>query len=281
MFHILVFMSDNRKLEHKLKNANYNSLVASINYEYCKRNNYDFLYYRPYLLNKDKTELFNCKNPKTNNLRHAAWSKLLSTTLALHLNYDYVCYIDSDCIFKDFNQTIQEFIKPYSDKDIIFLNDKPYSYTKPCSGFYICKVNNHAKNFLEDWYNVNITRRDKNHPWEQAALYTIYRKYNVGIIDSWMFKEKQDQFLRHIGTADNKIRMPYFLNFIKTKNIDYEQNINNIQVLDFDTYTHNIDVVEFDTYTHNIKIAILIISILCFFILIWIMINIRKKNQTN
>ena len=47
--HILVFMSDNRKLDKNIRSAEYNSLAAAINYEYCKKYNYDFIYYRPYL----------------------------------------------------------------------------------------------------------------------------------------------------------------------------------------------------------------------------------------
>ena len=96
---ICVFMSDNRLLSNDINNANYNSLTASINYEYCKKYNYNFLYYRPYLDNKEIIDLYNCPDPNSSELRHAAWSKLLSTQLALQLDYDYIVYIDSDCIF--------------------------------------------------------------------------------------------------------------------------------------------------------------------------------------
>jgi len=121
----LIFMSDNRNLNDNLNTSEYNSLVSSINYEYSQIHGYDFIYYNPYL-NKDKIEIFNCKNPNNNILRHSAWSKLLSTLLATELHYDYIVYIDSDCIFKDFNQKLEDFINSYDDKDIIFLNNKPY-----------------------------------------------------------------------------------------------------------------------------------------------------------
>ena len=58
MSRILVFMSDNRKLHGSLAGADYNSLVAAINYEYCKKHGYDFIYYRPYLNNKDEIKSF-------------------------------------------------------------------------------------------------------------------------------------------------------------------------------------------------------------------------------
>jgi len=234
-------MSDNRYLENTLIKANYNSLVASINYEYCKIHNYDFIYYKPYLDNKDKVTLLNCKNPTTNILRHASWSKLLSTSLALELNYDYVVYIDSDCIFKDFNQSIEDFIKPYADKDILFLNDKPWTYHMPNAGFYICKVNKYTKQFLQDWYNVNLPENDTIHSFEQKALWKIYVNYNIGIIDSWMFQEKEKQFLRHVCNCEYNHnlkcsnRLPYFSSFIQLKNINYEKNINEIKIIEFDT----------------------------------------------
>ena len=228
-------MSDNRNLEKYINKAEYNSLVASINYEYCKAHNYDFLYYRPYLVNKTDITILNCKNPITSNLRHSAWSKLLSTKLALQLDYDYVVYIDSDCIFKDFNQSLEQFMNPYLDKDILFLNNKPWGDNMPCSGFYICKVNKYTQKFLHDWYNVNIPEKDIDHTWEQDALWKIFENYNVTIIDSWMFQEKEHQFLRHVASHEKNNRLSYFSSFIKSKNIYYEKNINDIVIVEFDT----------------------------------------------
>jgi hypothetical protein len=232
---ILVFMSDNRKLDQSYEKANYNSLCASINYEYCKKHGYGFIYYRPYLMNKDTVSMYNCKNPITNELRHASWSKLLSTSIAFKLDYDYIVYIDSDCIFKNFDQTIEEFIKPYSEKDILFLNNKPWGDNDPCAGFYICKVNEYTKKFIVDWNQVNIPEKDRDHAWEQDTLWKIYKEYNIGIIDSWMFQEKEEQFLRHVSSCENNNRIPYFSSFIKSKNINYEKNINELQVIEFDT----------------------------------------------
>ena len=232
---ILVFMSDNRPLQTSLEKADYSSLVASINYEYSKIHNYDFLYYRPYLKNKEKTELYNCKNPSTKGLRHAAWSKLLSTSLALELDYDYVVYIDTDCIFKDYSQRLEDYIQMHPDKDIIFLNNKPWGDTKPCSGFYICAVNDRMKQFLRDWYAMNIPVRDINHAWEQEALWKMYMDQKVGIVDSWMFKESEGQFLRHITNTEKPRRTSYFSAAREERNIDYEKNIREIQVIEFDT----------------------------------------------
>ena len=228
---ILVFMSDNRfVLGNDYNSLDYNGFVAAINYEYCKKHDYDFVYYRPYLQNKNEIKLLNCRNPTTRALRHASWSKLLSTSLALKSksSYDYVVYIDSDCIFKDFTQTLEDFIMPHTDKDILFLNNRPWNTNKPCAGFYICKVNVFSQHFLRDWYNVNLPEKDTQHAWEQDALWKIYKHYNVGIIDGWMFREKKHQFLRHIGSNEKKNRIPYFTNFIYIHNIPLRRNLEEI-----------------------------------------------------
>ena len=236
----LVFMSDNRKLEESLDTAGYNSLTASINYQYCKKHGYDFIYYIPYLEDKDKGDVLNCKSPTTNNLRHASWSKLLSTKISLELDYDYVVYIDTDCIFKDFNMTLENFIKHYSNNDILFLNNKTttimyWDSLMPCAGFYICKVNDKSKEFIKDWYNFNITENDIEHPWEQNALWKIYTNYNIGVIDKIMFYEEEHQFLRHVASFDSNNRLPYFTYFIESNNINYKKSISEIKVVEFDT----------------------------------------------
>lgn len=233
---ILVFMSDNRVLENSYDAADYNSLVASINYEYCKKHGYDFIYYRPYLNNVNIIELYNCLDPNSGKPRHSAWSKILSTKKALNLNYDYVVYIDSDCIFKNHEKTLESFIEPYLNYDILFLNDKPYSFDRPCSGFYICKVSSHSRKFINAWYNIRIPENNIRHPWEQAALYKIYNYYNIKIIDDWMFKEKPGQLLRHIGSDVKETRIPYFKLFIKNNHIPFSKNIISLDSREFRTH---------------------------------------------
>ena len=128
---ILIIMSDNRGLSNTLNNSNYNSLTASINYSYAKKMGYDFLYIRPGL--NDEYPTNNCFSPK-NELRHSSWSKLLTSIKIIdeYPQYDYVVYIDSDCIFYDNNLSILDYISKSNivngvgvmDSNIIFLNDK-------------------------------------------------------------------------------------------------------------------------------------------------------------
>ena len=228
---ISVLMSDNRPLETE----NYYSLAAAINYEYCKKYNYDFTYYRPYLNDINSVLTNNCMIG--NELRHAAWSKLLSTSKMLETtNSDYIVYIDSDCIFKDFNISLEEFIgMNHNNKNIIFLNNKPWHYNMPCSGFYICRVCSEMKIFLKDWYNVDIPEKNRLHPFEQDGLWKILNIDNISLVDTWMFEEREGQYLRHVASHESYNRIPYFRNFIMINQINFEDNIKNINVVDYNT----------------------------------------------
>jgi hypothetical protein len=235
---ILVFMTDNRKIEGPFETATYNSLTAAINYEYCKQNNYDFIYYRTYLANKNSKDLYNCVDPNTKELRHASWSKLLTTKAVLEMDYDYVVYIDTDCIFKGvhINKTIEDYIEPYKDKDVIFLDSQPWYCNLPCAGFYICKVNTNTKMFINEWYNTNFPENNTGHFWEQSSLWNIYTKYNIAIVDEMMFFEEHGQMLRHINSGTHTThRIPYFQYFIISHEIDFETNLKKIKYIDFDT----------------------------------------------
>lgn len=240
---ILVFMSDNRPLTEDIQLADYNSLVACINYAYCKKHNYDFTYYLPYLNFKNSRSLYNCIDPHRKAVRHAAWSKLLSTKKALDLDYEYVVYIDTDCIFKDFNKRLESIIEAYPQNDTIFFNNKPHPNPEsPCSGFYICKVNDSTKQFIYDWYNLNLQEFNTKHSWEQEALRYIYKKYNLVIVDAWMFVEEDGQFLRHISHIENENRIPYFRNFITNNNIEFNTSL--INIINYNTNNDTLSIVD-------------------------------------
>lgn len=229
-------MSDNRQLGASFEAAEYYTLVAVINKAYCQKFGYDFIYYRPYLNDESNNSVFCCLDPNSGETRHASWAKLLSAKQAINAgDYDYVVYIDSDCIFKDFNASLEKLIEPHAGKDVIFLNNKPWGDHLPCGGFFVCKNNDAARTFLNDWYNYNLPAKNKDHMWEQAALWEIYTKYNLGIVDSWMFLEVPGQMLRHIGSYVHHTRAPYFSAFITSNKIDFASVLPTITVVPFKT----------------------------------------------
>ena len=256
---ILVCMSDNRRLRGDLDAADYNSLAAAINVSYCKAQGYDFRYYRPYLNDRAEEPLYNCMDAK-GRLRHASWSKLLSMQRAVAVavpgGYEYVVYIDSDCIFKDWSHRIEDMIKGHEGYDILVATDAPFHPDKPCAGFFILKVGatalkftaskrpstekagSPALRFMEDWYGVDMPRRNKGRYWEQSALWSFFKTYpGLTVIDNCnFFKEGgPDQCLRHIASFQKGLRIPYFRDFIAAKGISFGAAIKGISVVDFST----------------------------------------------
>jgi len=251
----LVLMSDNRPLADTFHSADYNSLVSAINIEYCKKHNYDFVYLKPFLQQKEKVVINNCIDPHSGAPRHAAWSKILSLHRVLSETmdkntYDYVVYIDSDCIFKDWDGRLEEITSRHTECDVLITNDAPECDTRACTGFIISKPSQYSLDFFKDWYNVNVPERNTKRCWEQDGLLGIIHNYKrVQLIDNFNFlNEQSGQYLRHITTfaycvsPENK-RVPYFRKFIDSRTINYTQNIKDIQVLEFDTiqYMHQMN----------------------------------------
>ena len=259
---ILVCMSDNRRLRGDLDTADYNSLAAAINAAYCKAQGYDFRYYRPYLNDRAEEPLYNCMDAK-GRLRHASWSKLLSMQRAVAVavpgGYEYVVYIDSDCIFKDWSHRIEDMIKP--GYDILVATDAPFHPEMPCAGFFILKVGSPALKFtaskrpstekagspalrfLKDWYGVDMPRRNKGRYWEQSALWSFFKsRPELALIDNCnFFKEGgPDQCLRHIASFQKGLRIPYFRDFLAAKGVDFAAVVRGISTIEFSTVSGSV-----------------------------------------
>lgn len=82
---------------------------------------------------------------------------------------------------------------------------------------------------MKDWYHVQLPERNKIHPWEQDGLWSMYKKYEIGLIDEWMFEEKKEQMLRHICVES---RIPYFKEYIQKHDIPFATDI---KVIPFST----------------------------------------------
>lgn len=244
-------MSDNRKLSNDINVCGYNTLSAIINYNYSVKNNYDFKYLVPTLYNK--IELYNCYSPSAD-IRHAAWSKILSVLKIINTNeYTTIVYIDSDCIFYNQEKTISDYLSESisiyknplkMNKYIYIINDKPWSYTLPCTGFFILKSNSSTLNIFKNWYQNDIYKEyNSQHPFDQYSFQNyILPKYlnDIEIIDDWMFEQKEsDQFLIHIGSHESEKRVPFFKEFITLNKIDVKNSLDQIELktLIYDTNT--------------------------------------------
>jgi hypothetical protein len=152
-------------------------------------------------------------------------------------SYDYIVYIDSDCIFKDSDKRIEEFCSSHIfTHDIVFLNNIPWNDDKPCAGFFICKNSELARSYICDWYTVNLPEKNKIHAYEQDGLWTIYKSWkSCFIMNRWMFREQNGQFLRHICHLENDLRSVYFKQCIDQRKINYIKAICEMSKKDFNT----------------------------------------------
>ena len=245
---ILVFMSDNRPVTTDFSNAEYNSLAAVINYIYCKKHGYEFVYHQSYFKTVEPLQLNTCVDINGAS-RHASWAKLLSALELAKGVYDYIVYLDSDCIFKDHACTIENYINN-STKDIFFvtnfMNGNPHGIPLPGAGFFIFKVNDISRDFIRKWYEFDIKERNENLFWEQDALWLlmynlpsdtnmlneIYQckvpnrplNSHIEVIDDITFIEKEGQFLLHICHVVAQHRKPYFSNYIIKNNFNYTES---------------------------------------------------------
>jgi hypothetical protein len=104
--------------------SSYPSLAYEINRLFCEKMGWDFRY-EQYQLPRRWWGTLPPFSSAAHQSRAASWVKLLAVERALDLGYELVVWIDSDCIFKDFERRIEEFLPQMKTHDIIFLNNMP------------------------------------------------------------------------------------------------------------------------------------------------------------
>ena len=229
---ILVIMSDNRKLSQENNPQDFWSNTAYINKNYCDKFGYDFKYINPYY-KENTNNLYSCIDMNTYELRHSAWSKIPIMLNALDKKYEYIVYIDSDCVFRNFNISIEEKIQQYKESPLIFQSNFPWHPKLPCTGFYIVKNSPENITFLNKWYNYklptynstewqNTLRMAKTScsydwvpgkHWEQDALWSMIANNlsNVTVdISEVALEEHKGQYVRHVCSVESNNRNKYF-----------------------------------------------------------------------
>lgn len=247
---IHVIMSDNRSLDYDLEKANYWSLTAYINKQYCDRFGYDFSYIQPYYKHSTNMSLYSCIDVHTGIKRHSSWAKLLAIQDGLQ-SYEYVVYIDSDCVFKNFDTSIEDMIHKYPDSLFLFQSNYPWGGTSPCAGFFISKNTPKTKELLDTWYTYpnpsgTSVKWNHKHPigtyWEQDILWYLVEQNKLLVTvmtDEVAFHEKSNQYIRHVFSGNNSQRIPYFKAMvdqkIKDTGISYEALLRSIHARKLDT----------------------------------------------
>jgi hypothetical protein len=169
----------------------------------------------------------------------------------LFKQYDTIIYIDSDCIFKRHEVSIDDFIDKatYSTGDknseIKFISDYPRE-DLPCAGFMILNNTNNIKKLIKNWWNYNIPDKNKTDYYEQDALKAMIEKSDssimpvMGIIKEIQFWEVPEQFLSHITSPRGEERKPIFSAF-------YDNLYNKYTFKDVITSIKNNCIINIDT----------------------------------
>ena len=231
----IVTMVDNRPPDHSF--IRYSAAVAQ---HYAERHGYDFRYHVVPPLGADPLQA--CTSVR-GNPRHVAWAKLLAIFRLMKQGYERICYVDTDVVFTDVGRSIAHFVEktPLSwgsrNGDVLFLNNKPYGCVDhndmPCSGVILISVSEWSRSFLRTWYELDIPEYDLGHPWEQNALWEIFRNYPraIGVLDSWMFRDDKGQWVRHVP-HDQDREQRFVEDFRKHPGLATGVRASNVSVLD-------------------------------------------------
>jgi len=204
----IVTMVDNRPPEHAF--IRYSSAIAQ---KYADLHGYHFRYYVALPMENDPLQA--CTSLK-GQARHVSWAKLPALFQLLSEDFDWICYVDTDVLFTDISKSIPHFIAETpaawgaKNGDILFLNNKPYGFIEnndfPCAGVILVRASDMARSFVRTWYELDTPVHDLQHPWEQNALWEIYRSFPqlIGVLDSWMFREVAGQWLRHVPHFEDR-----------------------------------------------------------------------------
>jgi hypothetical protein len=173
---VLLVMVDNRPLQRTLQSANLLSLAAASNYLYAKRHGYGFISYR-------LTDMY-CLHPLLEIARYDGWCKLPALWQAVtdnHPGYQFIVYLDSDCVIIEQERRFEDFVEALSDlrrfgkspyvADMTLLSD--YFADPICrtgyaiTAFILLRSSANSERFVRRWWvswcchsSCDLTRRD-------------------------------------------------------------------------------------------------------------------------
>jgi hypothetical protein len=230
---IIVITADNRIINYKknLNNLKYYELSYLINKTYCSEHNINYKYLKIEDIHKNiffgSKDTISSYSSESKNTRSASWTKLLCIFLYLKKKYDYVVYMDSDCIFSNHNWSLHKLTNKIKKqkKEGLFYCDKPWNANLPNAGFMILHNSKYIKHFIKYWWNSKDLRNSHRHPYEQKLLhkYWVSNLFNIKkkiilVKNNICSKENKKSFIYHI-TSNNENREDIIKSIIKKKKI--------------------------------------------------------------
>lgn len=185
--------------------------------EYCKKWNYDYLFYDQ------------CEN-------NVYWCKMYFVLDALKTGkYDYVVWLDSDTIIKNLNQSLDFIVNKYNS-DIFVSTDNGYSAF--CAGIFIIKNSPIGISFMEECIDSKSEKCDIINKSTLRGLYSglcyeegimnnlimeKYHKNTTCLPKYYVYTDKItetnnlcdiDTFILHLGMSDHNLRAKCFKKFV-------------------------------------------------------------------
>jgi hypothetical protein len=223
MSKIAIITSDNRDVKFNNKKNNYVELSALINLNYAIRNKCDFFFFKiidDFNINYlNKKETLSSYSRLARSCKAASWVKLLTIYSALKLNYEYIIYLDSDCIFNNQKININQIIRLLKKKQMLFYSDKPWNINLPNCGFILLKNSYFNKSFIKSWWQT-FSLKNLTHPYEQFWLQKFWlnnsklvKKKIILLPDEICRLKNNKQFIFHMTSDFAKKRDHFFTNY--------------------------------------------------------------------
>jgi len=213
---VCVVMGDDRPvITGDRAKSSYSSLAYEINRQFCEKKGWDFRYEK-YSLPKRPWGVWQAYSREVSEHRAPTWIKLLAIHSALQLSYDYVIWIDSDCIFyshdRPWEGILEKFINP--DLHLIGWLDQPFHTDKFCAGFFVLRNSEESKNMLKTIW-LKSSNFSWAFPYEQYELNSYLSESPASFflfLDEPMFQlMSSDQYLLHVAGFEHQKRVPSFL----------------------------------------------------------------------
>lgn len=207
---IVALTSDNRKLNFN-KKLRYIEYCALINKSYFLNYNIDFFFVKiDDTLNSNLVPKKDCISGYARGAlspKAASWTKLLAIYDFFSSKYDYILYLDSDCIVNNHKIKPNLLIKNLQNKQALFYSDRPWNKKLPNCGLMLMRNSNYNKIFIRNWWNT-FSKKNLSHPYEQYWFQNFWKKNkkevkkNFKLLNENICRLESDkQFIFHI-TSD-------------------------------------------------------------------------------
>lgn len=220
-------MGDDRPVREGAQTAtSYPSLAYEINRRFCASKNWDFRY-ECYVLPSRPWGSWSAYSRSARQHRAASWVKIFAVLRALEIGYEFVIWIDSDCIFYDHNADWSDVMESFDRPELQFLSwvDRPFYHDQFCAGFFIVRSSEAIQRLLcELW--TQPSDYSWKHVYEQSELNSRIKRWSpaeYSIVDEPMFRlEVEDQRLLHLASFDHQKRIPGFVDWFAQRSIEPE-----------------------------------------------------------